>query len=204
MAHADQISQDLLPVIDRRVATRLRRLAGKKAFVPPGAEITLGDSFTLWMLGAENVAAAAHGDWPDLLQLARPLDRWHHQIRIDGKARAFFHSAPSRDSATSALFISPMAAGIDKAFAWIQKTVREDFLVRLLEAPAYHVVAFWIIDESKNNSQVLLINSLVKFKPGNKKLITSREFLDALHSKGHLGGVLSPGDETTRRDRPSR
>jgi hypothetical protein len=36
MVHADEVSQDGLPIITKQVAARLRRLAGKKELVPSG------------------------------------------------------------------------------------------------------------------------------------------------------------------------
>jgi len=191
MVHADQIPANTLPTIDEQLATRLRRLAEETAHVPPGADITLGDSFSLWMLGAEKIASAEVHDWPDLLHLANRIGLWHHQIRVNGKAIAYLH-APSSSSASSALFVSPVAAVIDKEFAWIKNSVHGNFLVRLLEIPAYHVVTFWMIDELNSISKVLVISSLVKFIAEHERILTSREFLEGLRNHGVPGGLLSP------------
>jgi hypothetical protein len=104
---------------------------------------------------------------------------------------AFFHSALSTDSARCALFLSPSAAAIDKSFARIKEEVREDLLVRLLEVPAYHVVALWICDERRKTSQVLVISSPANSNLKRDRILTSREFLEALHSQRHIGGIGS-------------
>ena len=191
MVHTDSILHGTLPIIDEQVATRLRKLADNAAFIPSGADIRLGDSFTLWMLGADAVASSEADGWPDVLQLAKPINRWHHQIQINGRASAFFHSAPSSSAATSALYVSPTAYAIDKAFAWTKNTVTGTFLVRLLETPAYHVVALWVIDEAKKSSQILVINSLVKFPRSHERILESREFMEVLRTQGNIGGIRS-------------
>jgi hypothetical protein len=191
MVHVDQIAANTLPTIGEQLATRLRRLAEETVPVPSGADITLGDSFALWRLGAEKVGAADVQGWPDLLKLANKLDLWHHQIRVNGKAMAYLHSAPSSTSSTSALFVSPVASSIDKGFAWIRNNVHDNFLVRLLEIPAYHVVTFWMIDELKGTSKVLVISSLVKFIAEQERILTSRELLEGLRNHGRPGGLLS-------------
>lgn len=191
MVYTDPVLRDTLPIVDEQVAKRLRNLADNGTFIPSGAETRLGDSFTLWMLGADEVASAEADGWPDVLQLAKPINRWHHQIQINGRASAFFHSAPSSSAATSALYISPTAYAIDKAFAWIKNTVTGTFLVRLLETPAYHVVALWLIDESKKSSQILVVNSLVKFPGSRRRVLESREFMEVLRTQRNIGGIRS-------------
>jgi hypothetical protein len=195
MVHAERLPKDKLPIIDRQVATRLRNLAPE--VVPPGADIRLGDSFALWMLGADKVVSAEAKGWPDLVRLATPLDRWHHQILVNGKARAFFESAPSSSLAASALFVSPVAPNIDKTFAWIKENVEQDFLISLLEIPAYYVVAFWMVDERKKTSQVVVIDPLVKLQ--DDSILTSRGFLKVLQNQPYFGAKRSGAKKTRER-----
>jgi hypothetical protein len=190
MVHTDQVSPGELPTITEQLATRLRALSDDPHIVPLGATIKLGRSFAHWTLGAD-VIASLGGDpsWPDLLELAKPLNRWHHQIEVDEKAVGFFHAALSTDAAMCSLFVSAVATNIEEAFAWINDNVTEDLLVRLLEIPGYHLITFWLIDETKSLSRVLVVNSLAKSTLKRGQILTSRELLEALRKQRHIGGI---------------
>src|SRR5262245_20890226 len=142
MAHADALPQG---VIDN-VASQVGAEAGKGlgAAVLQSKTMELTESFSLWALGADVVAKT----YADLAQLARQTGRWHHQIKIDGKAQAFARSMPLGPDAANwslrELFRSEIAGKIDEAIAWVDTNVTGDPLVRLLVAPAYQLHAFWL------------------------------------------------------------
>lgn len=128
----------------------------------------------------------------DISQLARQTGRWHHQIKIDGKAESFARSVPLGPDAANwsvrELFQSEVAQKIDEAIDWIDSNVTGDPLVRLLIVPAYHLHAFWL--KEGDASRVLVVDMPASFtRPQYNKLYTSKEFLEALTEEQHVIGI---------------
>ena len=185
MVHLENVPKDSLPIITNSFVSRLRSHAGKRR-VPLGARVTFGNSFARWMLGVDKITSLKGSESPDLLDLCEPLESWHHQIRVDRKAVAFLHGR-STDSAQCALFDSEVyARRIDEALKQIKKNAGGDALVRLLEVPAHHVVALWIVDEKLGTSHVRLIDAPFKFDP---TILRSRDFLQTLRNRAPIIGI---------------
>jgi hypothetical protein len=193
MVYTDKISQEALDFISDQITARVKYLSEQK-LLPPAASITMGRSFSLWMLGANAIASLAkRRTMPDLLKLAINVDSWHHQIRSDKQDLAYGRSSPVDHPIRWSLgevFVADMAKRIQLAMAWVEEHVKKDFLIRLLVVPAYQVVAFWLINESAGTSHVLIIDAPPKFPELQRnRLLSSREFLEALHKEQHVVGV---------------
>jgi hypothetical protein len=181
MFHPDQISKEKLENVSMQLgrwldktATERFRAAGEKvgaspaflnndelslteASAPPLAtqppSFRLGETFVLWSLGFDRITDGLRTG-VDLVQLARPTGRWHHQIKINAEPVGFARSF-SKDDALGLdvrqMFVSDLARYIDEALAWIDEFEVEhpDYaashsLVRLLFVPAYQTHAFWL------------------------------------------------------------
>ena len=198
MVHADEVPPDELPVITKQVATRLRRLAGKKV-VPSNARITLGDSFQVWTLPAEKIASISPRSSPDLGKLGNWNNRWYHIIKVNRRAVAFFRSTTKR--AEYSLFYQPKVARIEK-FLKDQKKAGKNLKIRLLRVADYHMVALWTIDEDSQANQLLVIDAPANFNLGGQ-ILTAMEFLKALRSQQPITGIRS-GSEPSLHSKRSR
>lgn len=199
MANAEKLSNDVLNVVAEQIKERLGNVSPERFFIPlangaptPSAELT--ESFDVWMLGVDNLDSYAQAE-TDLLNLAKPTGRWHHQIRFDDRGGAFALSKPLGPEASSwsvrEISVSPIADDIDKAITLVDDlNLPDDRLVRMLVAPAFHLKAFWIIDKTANTSEVLVISaspSLTHLKLNEK--ISSKDFLDALLKERPIIGI---------------
>src|SRR5205807_839760 len=142
MAHADALPSDVIDNVADQIGAEAGKSLGAAVLQRKAMELT--ESFSIWSLGADAVTRSN----VDLSQLARQTGRWHHQIKIDGKAESFAQSMPLGPDAASwtvrELFESDVAKKIDDAVEWIDHNVHGDPVVRLLIAPAYHLHAFWL------------------------------------------------------------
>src|SRR4051794_21164320 len=134
MAHSDTPPPEALKALagqlTRRVAPGRVPPGARAVFRPPlAAELT--EHFTVWALSVD--ALQRPGD--KLADLATQTDRWHHQLRVDGKSESFARSKPGvagGDWELMEVFRTEVAAAIDRGITWIDDNVRGDPLVRLL------------------------------------------------------------------------
>jgi hypothetical protein len=155
------------------------------------AKIEVGESFQVWMLGLD---PSAWHDQP-LVQLVRNMDRWHHQLRIDGRTEANARTARSDGPRSGWKMTRLTASGkteqIDNAIDWLEANAQDAYLVRLLEIPAYQAEAFWL----QKDSQSFLL--LVHIPPAYAaveyhRLYPAAEFLSILSQMPPAKGALVP------------
>ena len=173
----------------------------------------LVETFAVWTLDARSLSpprgrgaakksgakkSVAKGD--SLRALARPTGRWHHQIKVGGRAAAFARSSGARlklDSASlRGLFVSPLARKVEAAIDWIDENEPEDRdgvrdpVVRLLVVPPYQLHAFWLLDEREGTSEVFVVDAPPRLDaPGRARLIDEREFLELLRRSRPVRGL---------------
>jgi hypothetical protein len=222
MAHAEDVSQELLVRVsqevgawlDARAVAQFKQAAGLSdssvaplAKADPAAQTVasalpnfwLNETFAVYTLGADDII---HGQQTgaDLLSLAEPADRYHHQIRVDNQAVGFARTTIATDEngqSLCQLYLSELAPAIDAAIDWLdqlattdQAFADSDPLVRLLFVPAFYVYAFWLIKEQGESSDVLVIKSPVSLQNlPTDRVISSQEFLAAFQH-AHPGGGL--------------
>lgn len=198
MAHSKQMPQDALASIAEQVGERIADVAPEimqVSYDGGAAPLRLGESFELWLLGADDVESS--GRWPDLAKLATPTGRTHHQIKLDQRGMGFARSLKSDDGSEDysvrELFVSQLAGEIDRAIDWIDRhedELRGDPLVRLLFAPAYQVYAFWLYEQQSGESSVLLVSSPPQFFDlGREQLLDGVEFIMSLRANKPIAGV---------------
>src|SRR5881409_2982885 len=116
MAHTDKISEK-----DRRlIAEEIGALIWDNIADSPelaAAPVQLGESFSLWMVMADAFQKGkVRGDFPDLQRLVKDTGRWHHQIKIGGKPKAFARSTAAAGGvgpfSIEELFMSSLAESI--------------------------------------------------------------------------------------------
>ncbi len=185
MAHADPFPNDILKSVAEQIGPRL--------LLPPGAPpAQLRETFSVWSLGLD---ATTRPKEP-IAKLAQPTGRWHHQVSIGNRARAFARSMPlgpaAADWSVSQITPdSPIAEAIDKAIDWVDQNVPGDPLVKLLVVPAYYLHAFWL--KTDDADQVLVVHKPDQYtRLKYETLYTPRKFLELLAQEPHASGIPLP------------
>jgi hypothetical protein len=190
VAHPDALPVDTVKAIADQIGQRLASVATPAQLAAPagprGPE--LGETFSVWLLGLDAVTKSHEA----IEKLAIQTGRWHHQVRYGGRAQAFARSLPvgpkPDDWSVTQLFESRVAERIDAAIDWVDQNVLGDPLVRLLVMPAYHLHAFWLVDEK--TSQLLVVDMPDSYtRLRCKTLYSPKEFLDNLAQEQHAQGV---------------
>jgi hypothetical protein len=143
MPHTDAIPDRALDVVANEVAPRLPRLLGSRLL--PTTTVVITSSFEVWGLSTRRISKSSSDN---LDPLATPTGRWHHQIALDGQPELYARSLPALEAegwTVGEVALSPTARLLDAAIDWIDANVAEDYLARLLEAPAYHLLAIWLV-----------------------------------------------------------
>jgi hypothetical protein len=176
MAHSEPFPADVLGAVASDVGRRLPANAEWQA-----AEMR--ETFPIWMLSLDALRASEQ----PLRDLATRTGRWHHQINVAGRPRAFARSVPlgpSSDhwSVTQVADNSELAESIDRAIDWVDKHVQGDPVVHLLVVPAYYLHAFWMHEGDADS--ILVID-----RPSDRqdleleKLYTPDQFIQVLTQK---------------------
>lgn len=159
MPHTDPIPDQALNVVANGVALRLPRVLGSRLL--PTTTVAITSSFEVWGLSAKQIS---HSFSDNLDSLAAPTGRWHHQIALDGQPKLYARSlrAPEAEGWTVAeVALSRTAQRLDAAIDWIDANVAEDDLARLLEAPAYHLLAIWLVGAG-GQGRVLVVEAALR------------------------------------------
>jgi hypothetical protein len=187
MAHADPLPADVLDALAVKLGPPLAEFGAFAQHTPPAAE--LSETFAVWSL---NPTAVLTPD-ADFTKLVTQTGRWHHQIKVRGKAAAFARSMPLGTDANSwdvtQLFQSDIPEKIDQAVDWVDSNVNGDPVVRLLIAPSYYLTAFWLSEP--NNNQVYVIDVPANFAHVQARtLYSAREFLQKLAQEQLASGFM--------------
>src|SRR2546423_1708193 len=130
MAQTELLPEAVLNTVAGQVSKLLPMVVGLRKLA--NTRIDMGETFPVWMLGAD---AVTHLD-KDIAQVAVQTGRWHHQVRFSGKAEAFARSIPLGADHSSwdvrEVFQSDIAKEIDDAITWVDQHVKGDAQVRLL------------------------------------------------------------------------
>jgi hypothetical protein len=184
MARPEHLPLDILTVLASQIGPQVASI------LPPpdwqGKKVELAESFSVWLLPHNALTQPKN----DLAALAIETGDWHHQVKVDGQARAFARSRPLGANAASwkltEFFPANLAESIDQGINWVDANVHDDWLVRLLAVPAYNLTAFWFVD---GTSEVLIVHSpqYASSLP-MRKLLDQREFLDLLRKLPPIKG----------------
>ncbi len=187
MAHADTLPIDVLDAVASKVAAPLAEFGAVARQAQPTAE--LGETFSVWSLAPTAILTPD----ADFATLVTQTGRWHHQIKVSGKAAAFARSTPLGADASNwdvtQLFQSDISEKIDKAVDWVDSNAKGDPVVRLLIAPSYYLHAFWLSDGKDN--QVYVIDAPASFSHVQPSaLYSAKEFLEKLAKEEPASGFI--------------
>lgn len=186
MAHTDKLDDMVLDTIADQIGSFYPSLASDANLLRQPAE--LAETFSMWLLRAEDIVR----DTTNIADLAQNTGRWHSQVRIGGKALVVARSAPlgadPKDWQVKQILEGEFAEAIDEAIEWIDENVKDDPLVRVLEVPAFHITALWLVSDGEDRVVVARIPSGSQFLQ-RSQLYSSDEFLQALRKERFIVGI---------------
>lgn len=121
------------------------------------ADIELGETFEVWMLGQDKITSGGE----TMQALAENIERFHHQIFVNGRPALFARSKRHPHWHVVAVHVSDLARDIDEAIIWIDQYGLEETDARLLSVPAHYVHAFWLTNAGEDRFY------LVQFPPSS-------------------------------------
>lgn len=188
MAHTDTLPNDVLDAVASKVGAPLAEFGAVATQGQAAAE--LGETFSVWSLAPTAILTPD----ADFQKLVAQTGRWHHQIKISGKAAAFARSTPLGADANSwdltQLFQSDISEKIDKAVDWVDHSIKGDPVVRLLIAPSYYLHAFWLSEGNKSQIYVIDVpTSLTHVQAGT--LYSTKDFLEKLAQEQPETGFMA-------------
>lgn len=210
MAHPDEIAN--LPSHLQKVAGEIGALIDSgtpannemlPAFEGPAAGAAsppeLDGALAIWRLNPNAYGELENSTLRgDIADWAMPTRLLHHQILINGKPAGFARSLlpPKNDKSLAHFSVSPLATQIQEALDQLEEQNGNyddgaaDPIVRLLEIPAYHVLALWLYYGRGRESQVVIINAANRFQrlKRNSRL-SSTQFFEDLAKGGPILGV---------------
>lgn len=186
----DYLPEEAQQLIAQKLGSLLPLVFGpeEKKMQLTSENTTLEESISVWFLPASSLTEQ---DDTTLEKLARPSDRWHHQIEVSGRPLFFARSKGStvQESELEEVFESELPEKIRAALEQISTTHKPDSLVRLVTAPAYLTDAVWVKDEE---DQVIVVNapSLYEDLPIGREFKAS-EFISILRKQQPVAGITN-------------
>jgi hypothetical protein len=200
----ERVAADIGELISDSGSSPLFNLSTAAAEAPgnaPAYEMT--ESFAVWAINYDELMAAEK--YPEVASLPKPINRWHHQIRQDGKVTGYARSASADADALSLReFVdSALARQVDRAMSLLEEFEatdpafqQTDWTVRLLVVPAYQVYSFLLVDEKCEKNLVLLIHAPPQLDSiPRKKLISLESFVMALRQAKPAAGLGAPDSD---------
>jgi hypothetical protein len=207
MPYGAQIYPESLGRLVQQIGQQLRHIA------PPellnAGPVELRESFEVWALGLDSLAHAIHSR-RQIRQLARPVDRWHHQIAFAGRPAAFARSSSSPvtgEHQLEELFVSQLAQSIDEAIAWLDENAAAEDHIRFLIVPACHLYSFWLESEDLQ-SRLMVIDTTAPRPEEHQEMLfglarfrihSESEYIRSLSSAVAPTGVLLAGNRVLTR-----
>jgi hypothetical protein len=186
MPHVDELPNGVLEVVVTQLSAKLDPLASS---VPLKADVQIVASLQVWTLSSASVQAGGQA----LDDLATDTGTWHHQLTVDGKPLLFARSrsADTPEEWTVELVVaSPLADELDAAMRWLDETVQDDALGRLLTAPAYGIHALWLVRHHDVPDRVLIVEAARALADlTERRLHDGAELLDRLQDHGPIESI---------------
>lgn len=157
MLYKEILAETMLDEVSDQIADFLPSLYWE--LDPQPRNIEMRQSFPVWALNIKELLKQPEPT--NIAFLVSFTGYWHHQIWFDEipGAHARSRSISLDVQQVTSVSISPLAAKIDAAMLWADRSVRENNLVRLLSLPSYLVSAFWLVE----SEQVYIIEALPSF-----------------------------------------
>lgn len=177
----------------------LAKIAASIGALAQAERLELGEAFELWMLPLDAIRAAN----ASVREAAFSTGRWHHQVYVNGEARAFARSRRNPGAPGGwelvALMQSSLPQGVDRGVEWLDVRAPDAAPggVRLLSVPTYHLHALWLAAGAADRFLVVDAPRYYRaFRP--ERLYDDQELLQALRSeKPEERPATGGGDEGT-------
>ena len=190
MAHASILPDEVLKVIARQVGERFS--SGDRGASPTGPQLSVAESFPVWMLGLDATTRADQ----DFKSLAVNTGDWHHQLHNASGKHSMCRSTANGPNPEDWQLISlspasDLAVKIDATIEWIDSNVSGDPLVRIIKIPAYLLLAFWLTTSSSDEIVIIDMPKRIT-KLAYHKVYPAKQFLELLSQERHVQGVPQP------------
>lgn len=211
MAHTDGIP----PIQAHKVAGEIGGFFGEESESGPIAQplsadaldaagsersLEIGLTLTIWRPKAsvyENLKRTR--PMGDLSRWLEPTPFLYHQIRAQTGALGFARSYAKEGADNKGVFhlnFSAVSSRIHEAIEMIEHNVTNDPVaasdpvVRLLEIPAKHILALWLLAEARQESRVVLIDAPKRCGGVERGVfLSSEQFYAVLRQGGSISGV---------------
>jgi hypothetical protein len=207
MAHLDTIPEDSINSVARGIATLVdENLAPTEVpnenVVPldveeEGAQLTIGETLTVWKLKPEAFEALAKSRLSgDLVEWVEETPLLYHQIKLNGEAQGFAHSRLQKETNERTLLnvnASSIASEVDQLLLILREPDKivenherddaffaSDPVVRLLEIPACRVFALWLLVNGRESRVIIIYATDIRSDFDRERILTSDQFFKAL------------------------
>ena len=195
MAHVQELPDGALDAIAKQVGRLYPSLDNNVTQYQPSAE--LRETFSVWFLSVDEIAIGND----NLLEIAQDTNRWHSQIWIDGKPKGVVRfMGPSEDASNwtvTEVLKGDLVETVEDIVGWIDREIKADPLVHILEIPALFITAFWLIDEEESS---VVIAKLPEYLQSLSPLVqySSENFLEVLRREPYAVGIRNEQTEPPR------
>ena len=149
MAHLQKLPNGALGAIAKQVGRLYPSLDKNVTQHQPAAE--LRETFRVWFLPVDEIVIGKN----NLLEIAQDTNRWHSQIWIDGKPKGVVRFTPPSEDApnwtVTQVLKGDLAEKVEDTIDWIDREIKADPLVHILEIPSLFTTAFWLINEKESS-----------------------------------------------------
>ena len=152
----------------------------------PSAE--LRETFPVWFLSIDEIAI----EEDNLFEIAQNTNRWHSQIWVDGKPKGVVRFMATSEDAlnwtVTQVLKGDLAKKVEDTIDWIDREIKADPLVYILEIPTLFTTAFWLIDGEESS---VVIAKRPEYLHSLSPLVqySSQDFLRALREESHAIGI---------------
>jgi hypothetical protein len=146
----DPLPQEVREAIAAELATHPGHLVENRRKV----RLALTYSLQVWILHRWVINLYDPAGNHRLDTLATHVGIWHHQITRSGKPVVYALTMPSRGGSGESMMIEltrgRFAGAVASALDWIDRTIAEDYTVRLLRIPEHQIAALWLRGPEKD------------------------------------------------------
>ena len=188
MAHLQKLPNCALGAIAKQVGRLYPSLDKNVTQHQPAAE--LRETFRVWFLPVDEIAIGKD----NLLEIAQDTNRWHSQIWVDGKPKGVVRFTPPSEDApnwtVTQVLKGDLAEKVEDTIDWIDREIKADPLVHILEIPALFTTAFWLVNEKESSVVIAKCpESLHSLSPLEE--YSAQDFLQKLRQEPYAVGIYN-------------
>lgn len=195
MANGPEIAPEVLARVAGEIAQVLANDADSELVTPmarrsspleaPHGETGIAESFEIWRVDLALLRRLPERADADLREVARPDERWHHQIRALANVPTRYARSSRREGeagALLALFDSGLAAAIDEAVTLVDDERPDDSDVHLLVLPELYVTALWVVPRDGGRTRAVIVEAPGELRLPEQETLPGPTVLGALRA----------------------